>query len=172
MTFGVHSPSPWWFHGRRCCYLSISTRPFLTGLSHWELLHSCNLLDPCSQSLQVSAQQNFTENSAVFYSIFFPWKLGCLLPFHINSIILRLWLGSVIQQNLFLLPLGFNCEKSGTFPSLFWNVQLVRYAVKPDCHDIHRKGVSRLMYCFLFGYEYRIITLFQTLINPLVCISK
>lgn len=37
---------------------------------------------------------------------------------------------------------------------------------------IHRQDESRLTYRFLFGYEYRVITLLQTLINPLVCISK
>jgi len=121
MTLGVHWPSPGWFRGSRHCYVSTSTRlfGFFTGFCHWELLHCLNWSDPRSQSPQVSAELNSTENCEGFYSYFFPWKPGCLLPFHINSNILRLSLGSVIQQNLFSCPFVFNCEKSGAFPSLF-----------------------------------------------------
>lgn len=139
----MHLPSPpwWWFYGRRyhclCqhrvvfnCLLSLDNYP--TAKIYQTLAcRACRFQTSSTwlrilQSVYFSSPPGNREALCFFTSIVISSDYDCIMQQKAFSSI-----------HLFLIT-----KKQDAFPSLFWNVKLVSYAVRLDCHMILAEGIE------------------------------
>lgn len=143
---------------------------FVTGFSPWERFYCRNPSASISRGCRLHLSSASLKSCAESYHFSLGnWDAQCLSQ---QQPYPEIWSGDITQFHLLLPLVLISLWNNRCTPSLsaLYGGWAVRW--NPIAIECSQSGVSSLMDWFLFGYKYCIITLFQTVINSFISVSK